>query len=520
MRKIITLVLSAAILLVISIPAIAAEGKTGAEGEEISAQVLYDLGLFKGTEKGFELDRALNRAEGAVMLTRFLGGEQEAMTGRYKSPFTDLDDWMKPYLGWLYESGLANGTAAESYTPGEGMQYKHFMFLMQRTVGEGDNGSVLQAYLGVDKYDPIMDKVITRGQAVEIAQRVLSAGMNATDKTLARHLVDIGAVTAEKLDAVVTPVYGCDYYVSALGEDTIETQYMIRSVYGVTMAHSSITANAAIGTKMPYVRDSKPQELTAVFVQSGSDLYALDPQTLAHTKVKTLSDANPYWDVLGILPDAACLFIQEPDGSGSIYTYKGGVLSQAIENCWDGKTKMFSRDSVPMDGSLLLCGVFGAVRFYNDGHAEKLTDKPTEGVYSQDGEIYYMPWLTDAEVDGINDSYEYINDTVKIRVGFRPGGVELWRYTAKGEDARVFALDGKYGIMINDIVEIKGDVLRFKAKYTNGMYMTSDNGDYVYDLKATALTLVGFETAFPEYKDLAAREVLFQKEKERLAAII
>ena len=43
---------------------------------EAQAQMLYDLGLFRGTEKGFELEQPMTRAEAAVMLTRFLGAER------------------------------------------------------------------------------------------------------------------------------------------------------------------------------------------------------------------------------------------------------------------------------------------------------------------------------------------------------------------------------------------------------------------------------------------------------------
>ena len=48
---------------------------------EAQAQMLCDLGLFRGTENGFELEKPMTRAEAAAMLTRFLGAEQEALAG-------------------------------------------------------------------------------------------------------------------------------------------------------------------------------------------------------------------------------------------------------------------------------------------------------------------------------------------------------------------------------------------------------------------------------------------------------
>ena len=37
---------------------------------EAQAQMLYDLGLFKGTDKGFALEKSMTRAEASVMLTQ------------------------------------------------------------------------------------------------------------------------------------------------------------------------------------------------------------------------------------------------------------------------------------------------------------------------------------------------------------------------------------------------------------------------------------------------------------------
>lgn len=54
------------------------------EMQKNDAVFLDQLGLFRGTEQGYELDRTMTRAEGAVMLTRLLGGEQEALKGSYQ----------------------------------------------------------------------------------------------------------------------------------------------------------------------------------------------------------------------------------------------------------------------------------------------------------------------------------------------------------------------------------------------------------------------------------------------------
>lgn len=45
------------------------------------AEKLNVLHIFKGTDQGFELDRAPTRVEGAAIFVRLMGGEEEALDG-------------------------------------------------------------------------------------------------------------------------------------------------------------------------------------------------------------------------------------------------------------------------------------------------------------------------------------------------------------------------------------------------------------------------------------------------------
>lgn len=51
---------------------------------EAQAQMLCDLGLFRGTENGFELEKPMTRAEAAAMLTRLLGAKPIGKTAARK----------------------------------------------------------------------------------------------------------------------------------------------------------------------------------------------------------------------------------------------------------------------------------------------------------------------------------------------------------------------------------------------------------------------------------------------------
>ena len=74
-----------------------------------AADDLKDLGLFLGTDKGYELDREPTRTEAAVMLVRLLGKETESKEKNYEHPFTDVPEWADAYVGYLYENGLTKG---------------------------------------------------------------------------------------------------------------------------------------------------------------------------------------------------------------------------------------------------------------------------------------------------------------------------------------------------------------------------------------------------------------------------
>ena len=66
------------------------------------ADALHEMGLFQGTSTGYDLDRAPTRAEASAMLVRLLGQEEAAQALTYTAPFTDVLDWAKPYVQYLY----------------------------------------------------------------------------------------------------------------------------------------------------------------------------------------------------------------------------------------------------------------------------------------------------------------------------------------------------------------------------------------------------------------------------------
>jgi hypothetical protein len=139
----------ACVMLLTGVPAWAAENPAASSVQTTAetaasaapskeARLLYDLHLLKGTNKGFEEEKTMYRSEAAVMLTRLLGGEKEALRKKIKPPFTDVPAWASPYVGWLYQKGLTKGTGGKKYSPNKTTTYGEYVLFLGRSLGWTD----------------------------------------------------------------------------------------------------------------------------------------------------------------------------------------------------------------------------------------------------------------------------------------------------------------------------------------------------------------------------------------------
>ncbi|OEG00142.1 hypothetical protein BHF71_05940 [Vulcanibacillus modesticaldus] len=80
-----------------------------------SAEALKELGLFQGSDKGFELERQPTRVEIAVMMVRLLGVEQEVLKGNYEHPFVDVPNWADKYVGYLFQNNITKGLSEDTF---------------------------------------------------------------------------------------------------------------------------------------------------------------------------------------------------------------------------------------------------------------------------------------------------------------------------------------------------------------------------------------------------------------------
>ena len=166
------------------------------------ADSLHEMGLFQGTQNGYDLDRTPTRAEAAVMLVRLLGKEAEAKALTYTAPFTDLKGWEKPYVQYLYSNGLANGTNRTSFNPTGKCTAQMYAVFLLRALGYSDTADFSYANAietareqGIYDTGIINVQNFLRDDAAAASYTVLSVSPKNSEGTLLDQLVSENAIT-------------------------------------------------------------------------------------------------------------------------------------------------------------------------------------------------------------------------------------------------------------------------------------------------------------------------------------
>ena len=172
------------------------------------ADALKDLGLFQGTSKGYELDRAPTRTEAGVMLVRLLGKEEEAKAiETYTAPFTDVQDWAKPYVQYLYDNGLTNGKSETLFGYSDLCTAQQYATFLLRALGysdaEGGDFTYAKALdfareKGVVDMANCDEKNFLRDDVVAMSYTALATAPKSGEADLLTKLVKEGAIADAK----------------------------------------------------------------------------------------------------------------------------------------------------------------------------------------------------------------------------------------------------------------------------------------------------------------------------------
>ncbi len=173
------------------------------------ADVLYKLGLFKGTDKGYELEKTLTREESTAILVRLLGEENSLDVNSYTPIFTDVDEdrWSFPYVMYCYENEITKGTTQTAFSPEQPISADQFITLVLRLLGYTDATpeTALEQAITYNLLNSEMVRGLKKAQGfiredmVYIVYRSLKTPM-AEGIILAQYLADKNVITQSKAD--------------------------------------------------------------------------------------------------------------------------------------------------------------------------------------------------------------------------------------------------------------------------------------------------------------------------------
>lgn len=148
------------------------------QATQANADALHTLGLFAGDEHGYRLDGAMTRVEMGVMVMRMNGGIEPLQTDAayYQEccPFTDVPDWAKASIGYLYDNHLAAGQSDSTFGTGP-VTKRDYAVMMLRVLQYDhtyDNALGIALQKGIMTTKQIKgDPIATRGDVVNMTYK-------------------------------------------------------------------------------------------------------------------------------------------------------------------------------------------------------------------------------------------------------------------------------------------------------------------------------------------------------------
>ncbi|MDP4132972.1 MAG: serpin family protein [Bacillota bacterium] len=179
------------------------------------ADTLNKLGLFKGTEKGYELEKPVTRAEAITMILRMVGEEKDASLSSGSRNFSDVlpSHWAYTNIGYAAYKGYINGTSDKTFTPDRGVTGQEFVKMLLSAIGY-QGITIAKAYEAGIKYELLTNNYtklavstegysLIRSDVVGICYSSLLV-KNSDGKFLKDILAQKGIVDKEQLESLIS----------------------------------------------------------------------------------------------------------------------------------------------------------------------------------------------------------------------------------------------------------------------------------------------------------------------------
>ncbi len=422
------------------------------EIQKKSAAFLDELGLFHGTEQGYELDRTMTRAEGAVMLTRLLGGEQEALQGSYQTPFTDLPHWAKPYVGWLYENKLTNGTGKTKYDPNAAMQFKQYAWFTGRAAGYTDaEVAAGKTRLSAESYKREANKKITRGQAVALSMGTLYDPMANQTQTLADKLIEHSAIDANTWATVKTAFEQAE--LQAQTPPPSASQSLKGSSWDALwngdgyVARRLVNGKVAAQSKLHFSSVYTEGGSAGIFANKKEKFYYLDPSTLNATELLELTpytNTNGMTDyfaaVYGNYAGKALLCLVNADGkTANLYVWSKDAQLQKLGEPFQWHQEA-ALSTVTAQDQTYFGGSYGIVSISAKGDVQLISPKPNHWMKPFGSALYFIPRDPDVLEDNI----------------LMQGGATVQKWDGK-QTSTALAVKTSVPVRLSEVISVSGN---------------------------------------------------------------
>ena len=262
MKRFLTLLFTT-LLLTAALCVTASASDFDAVAEDLSA-----IGMFRGTANGFELDRAPTRSEAAIMLVRLYGAEEKAKVaydaGEIKHPFTDVSEFTSPYIAWLYNEGIANGTTATTFGSANKCSAQNYVVFLLRALGYKDGTDFQYAdALTFAKEKGFYDAVMFPGEFLRddlaaLTYQALAADMADGTTYLLDSLVKSGAIdstAAKPMTDKITAYRAMTSAMDAMDDSAMDVDMDIKMDMNMTIGGETMQVPSTAKGNMKMIMD-------------------------------------------------------------------------------------------------------------------------------------------------------------------------------------------------------------------------------------------------------------------------
>ncbi len=394
-KKLLSLLLTLALLFGMAIPAFAAETEA-----KVAADKLNELGLFQGVGNNadgtpnYDLDRTPTRAEAVTLLVRLLGKDAEAKATTYTLPFTDVAAWAKPYVGYAYANGLTKGTGETTFGSNDMVSATQYLTFVLRALGyeSGTDFAWDKAWektdeLGLTAGEYTADAAFVRGDAAIVSAAALEETLKDGSKTL---LTVIEANLAQAKAAADALAKAEELAAAAKSFEAKVTMNMDMSA-----SVQGETATISMNMLMDMIAFADPMKLKML---ATIDMGEAGKDTMEMYMVEKDGKATMYMNVAGTWQsmemDISAMEGQAPTTDMNALLAAGGSVRMAGEETINGvkATKYVSVISgKAIEDAVNATGVLGSLNDMMPAEADM--DIDWAALYKNLGDISYAVWV-------------------------------------------------------------------------------------------------------------------------------